>query len=279
MIKNNTIIKTALALTMFSSTVFANTANSAIKENSSKLLSETFNQKINVIETHKVKGFNGLNIVVIEDEKTKQQMPIFSNDEGSILIPFSTNIIAKDINSLGLEEILKKVVEHNTPLVDKLKNEAANKTVLEKEEMDKMIMAVLKETPTLTKQLTTGKSKNVTILLDPLCGYCKEKVQSSFEEFKDYNVNLVFVGMLHRDSVRKSSTLYEKWDDKMSFEEKIKLLQKYFDGKKLSDSELAKSNKKEVEIFTQKLGTLQLGEKFNNKKFAGNYGVPYIIKN
>lgn len=266
-----------IILATFTSSLIVSNLSADIKSTSSKLLSDMFKQEVEVLDVQKVKVLNGMNLLVVQDKKTKQMMPIFSNDAGTVLLPFTTNIITNNPEELKFEKLLEKINQNNEPIIEELKNKQHKNQFKIKTEMDKEILKLTKEYPSIVKTLQTGKNKKVTILLDPLCKYCKDKVLDNFNEYKDFNIDLVFVGLLHKDSGLRSSAILKEWNDKNSFDDKVNVIKKYFDISYKLTSDEQKNMNQDIQKFVSKLATLELSEEFDNTRFAGNYGVPYII--
>jgi len=274
------MLKKSLSIVLLSSLILSN-LSADVKSNVENLLIDTFKQDVKAVKSKKLPLINNMEFIIIEDKKTKQWMPILSNTEGTLLMPFSTNMITKDVKKLELETLINELNEHNKPIIEKLAKEEKEKAKISQEKlkkvMDKEILSLLEKDKTVIKQLQNGKKDNVTLLLDPTCRFCVEKVNSNFSEFKDKNINIVFVGVLGQEAVKRAANLEKQWDDKKTFDEKMVLLKKYFDRNNKLTSEEEKVDDKKIVEFLDKLAKVELSEEYNKEKFLGNYGVPYII--
>ena len=199
--------------------------------------------KINISQRQKVANTDFESVVLnVEIDGKKQEEILFTKD----------NLIVPD-----LIDIKSKISYRQAYEVKKFEEARENftqnaKATIQKE--DKVIRMGDKNKPA------------IYVFSDPECPFCREHLKEIKDELKDYQVNYILTPVHGKSAFEKSALIYKETQKAKNDEEKIAILNKYYDENiktlpKVSEKELAEAFK--------------LYEKYRS---LGLKSVPTIIK-
>lgn len=192
-------------------------------------------------------GIEGLNITVLQ-QPNGFRMPVLSSKDGKTIIGIPDVLISdNDTFKSTLKKIYQEVADYNGDISQK-----AVLDVFKKYDKTNVI-----------KLEGKNKSKTTYMVVDLNCPYCHQEIEKIDETLKDSNVDLLVIGALGMDSVKKAATFYEDIKTKKSQQDKIAFIKSAFE----------KTYKPKENINTASMITI--GEELAR---AGVNAVPYIIR-
>lgn len=192
-------------------------------------------------------GIEGLNITVLQ-QPNGFRMPVLSSKDGKTIIGIPDVLISdNDTFKSTLKKIYQEVADYNGDISQK-----AVLDVFKKYDKTNVI-----------KLEGKNKSKTTYMVVDLNCPYCHQEIEKIDETLKDSNVDLLVIGALGMDSVKKAATFYEDIKTKKSQQDKIAFIKSAFE----------KTYKPKESINTASMITI--GEELAR---AGVNAVPYIIR-
>lgn len=192
-------------------------------------------------------GVEGLNITVLE-QPNGFRMPVLSSKDGRTIIGIPDVLISDNDNFKNtLKKIYQEVADYNSNI------------------SEKAVLDVFKKYDKTNVIKLTGKdtSKTTYMIVDLNCPYCHQEIEKLDETLQHSNVDLLVIGALGMDSVKKAATFYEDIKTKKSEQDKIAFIKSAFE----------KSYKPKENINTTAM--MSIGEELAR---AGVNAVPYIIK-
>lgn len=192
-------------------------------------------------------GVEGLNITVLQ-QPNGFRMPVLSSKDGKTIIGIPDVLISdNDTFKATLKKIYEEVADYNSDISQK-----AVLDVFKKYDKTNVI-----------KLEGKNKSKTTYMIVDLNCPYCHQEIEKLDQTLKDSNVDLLVIGALGMDSVKKAATFYEDIKTKKSQQDKIAFIKSAFE----------KTYKPKENISTTDMITI--GEELAG---AGVNAVPYIIR-
>lgn len=192
-------------------------------------------------------GVEGLNITVLQ-QPNGFRMPVLSSKDGKTIIGIPDVLISdNDTFKSTLKKIYQEVADYNSDISQK-----AVLDVFKKYDKTNVI-----------KLEGKNKSKTTYMIVDLNCPYCHQEIEKIDETLKDSNVDLLVIGALGMDSVKKAATFYEDIKTKKSQQDKIAFIKSAFE----------KTYKAKENINTTNMITI--GEELAG---SGVNAVPYIIR-
>lgn len=192
-------------------------------------------------------GVEGLNITVLQ-QPNGFRMPVLSSKDGKTIIGIPDVLISdNDTFKSTLKKIYQEVADYNSDISQK-----AVLDVFKKYDKTNVI-----------KLEGKNKSKTTYMIVDLNCPYCHQEIEKIDETLKNSNVDLLVIGALGMDSVKKAATFYEDIKTKKSQQDKIAFIKSAFE----------KTYKPKENINTTNMITI--GEELAG---AGVNAVPYIIR-
>lgn len=192
-------------------------------------------------------GVEGLNITVLQ-QPNGFRMPVLSSKDGKTIIGIPDVLISdNDTFKSTLKKTYQEVADYNSSISQK-----AVLDVFKKYDKTNVI-----------KLEGKNKSKTTYMIVDLNCPYCHQEIEKIDETLKDSNVDLLVIGALGMDSVKKAATFYEDIKTKKSQQDKIAFIKSAFE----------KTYKPKQNINTTDMITI--GEELAG---AGVNAVPYIIR-
>ncbi len=226
-----------------SASLFA-ASNTEISDFYSKSIKAQFpNATISVGDRQKVgnTGFESV-IVTIAVDGQKQEQILFTKD--NIIVPDIIDL--KTRTSYAQEYEMKKFQEARANFTKNAKPVA---------QKEKMVIA-----------LGDKNKPAIYVFSDPECPYCREHLAQIKDELKNYQVNYILTPVHGRSAFEKSALIYKESKKAKNDDEKIAILNKYYDAKINSYPDASDSEVKEV---------ISLYEKYRS---LGLSATPTIIK-
>lgn len=233
------------------SLIFLGLANAAsFDEKLIKLIEKDTNTKVKVISKSDLKSSSDLLFVIIELEGNMQRIPLFATKNADMIVGMS-NIFFTNQSSdkKAISKQLKELEAHNE-----------NSQTIAAGELIKQ----LKPEQYITLNSKAKKAKTVFIIADPNCGYCKEEFRNIDERLKKQNINIVMVGILGEDSLKKAASVMSKIKSSDSENTKIEALKEVFSNTFKAPKDIDTTTIKETSDFLFKSGIIR--------------GVPYIYE-
>lgn len=189
----------------------------------------------------------GIQIISLE-QPNGLRVPVLASDDGKTVIGISDLLISDDDK---FKNALKKAYEDSTK---------HNKTIT-----DKQVLNIFKKYDKTYVLKLNGKngSKITYMVVDPNCPYCDQEIQKLDATLQNSNVQILVVGALGMDPIKKAASFYEALKSKKSQKDKVALLHSVFEK-----SYQANKNADTAEI-------IKIGRELSQ---AGVKGVPYIIR-
>lgn len=192
-------------------------------------------------------GVEGLNITVLQ-QPNGFRMPVLSSKDGKTILGIPDVLISdNDTFKATLKKTYQEVADYNASI------------------SQKAVLDVFKkyDKTNVVKLEGKNKSKTTYMIVDLNCPYCHQEIEKIDETLKDSNVDLLVIGALGMDSVKKAATFYEDIKTKKSQQDKIAFIKSAFE----------KTYKPKPNINTTDMITI--GEELAG---AGVNAVPYIIR-
>ena len=233
--------KIAMSLVILGAIGALNAAS--FEDNLTKLIEKQTQTKVKIISKSDLKSSKDLNA-------NKQRIPLFATKNGDMIIGLS-NIFFTAQNA-DEDMIAKKVAEieaHNE-----------NSQTIAAGELIKQ----LKPEQFITLKSSAKNAKTTFIIAAPNCGYCKEEFRKIDEKLKTQNINMVLVGILGEDSLKKAASVVSKIKSADSEKTKINALKEMFSNSFKAPKSIDTTAVKNTSDFLFKNGVIR--------------GVPYIYE-
>lgn len=191
-----------------------------------KLLNEKFNKNFEIIKAEPLS--NALSVVVVES----------SGERGMFVIENNTQRI------FNIEALVN---EPNKANVEMLRRTYAELTAYNASKKENAILDSIKKNKGISFSLGENKKGQVTyMVLDSMCPYCKDKVDTIEEEMKKGKMEIIIVGFLGEESAKRANYFYKNIVNAKNDKAKIELLKKVFNKNIRIEDEEANKNAQEA---------------------------------
>lgn len=233
------------------SLIFFGLVNAAsFDEKIANLIQQQTGTAVKIISKSDLKSSKDLKIVIIELDANKQRIPIFVTKNADTIIGMSNIFFTNnDSDKNIIEDKIKELESYN----ENIQNIAAGELIKQ-----------LKPEQFITLKSKAKNAKTVFIIADPNCGYCKEEFRNIDERLKTQNVNMVIVGILGEDSIKKAAWVVDKVKSSDSEKTKLNALKEVFSSTFKAPKNIDTTKVKETTDFLFKGGAIR--------------GVPYIYE-
>ncbi|PAF43145.1 hypothetical protein [Helicobacter sp. 11S02596-1] len=211
-----------------------------------KMIKDNEGLDVKVVDS-KPTNIKSIQIVSLE-QPNGLRIPVLASDDGKTIIGISELLISSD-------EAFKNALK--TAYQDATKH---NKTITDNQVL-KLFQKYQKNY--VLKLDGKNKSKTTYMVVDPNCPYCYQEIQKLDETLQNSNVEMLVVGALGMDSIKKAASFYEDIKNKKSQKDKIALLKAVFEKSYQPNQNV------DISAITS------IGKELAQ---AGVNGVPYIIK-
>ncbi|MDE6886554.1 MAG: hypothetical protein K2P17_05920 [Helicobacteraceae bacterium] len=222
----------------------------SFEDNVAKLIEKETQTKVKVVSTSDLKSNKDIKLVVIEIENNSQRIPMFATKNGNLIIGLSNIMFS---SSSADNEIIAKIAEESTKHNESSQQNAAGKLIDQ-----------LKPEQYVTLKSSAKNPGTYFIVADPNCGYCREEFKRVDEKLKTHNVNIVIVGILGEDSLKKAAYAVENIKSNMSEKDKLKKFKEIFSNSFKTPKSIDTTKVKETTEFLFKTGVIR--------------GVPFIYE-
>lgn len=222
----------------------------SFEDNVAKLIEKETQTKVKVISTSDLKSNKDIKLVVIEIENNSQRIPMLATKNGDLIIGLSNIMFS---SSSADNEIIAKVAEESTKHNESSQQNAAGKLIDQ-----------LKPEQYVTLKSSAKNPGTYFIVADPNCGYCREEFKRVDEKLKTHNVNIIIVGILGEDSLKKAAYAVENIKSDMSEKDKLKKFKEIFSNSFKTPKSIDTAKVKETTEFLFKSGVIR--------------GVPFIYE-
>lgn len=233
------------------SLIFFGLVNAAsFDEKIANLIQQQTGTAVKIISKSDLKSSKDLKLVIIELDANKQRIPIFVTKNADTIIGMSNIFFTNnDSDKNIIEDKIKELESYN----ENIQNIAAGELIKQ-----------LKPEQFITLKSKAKNAKTVFIIADPNCGYCKEEFRNIDERLKTQNVNMVIVGILGEDSIKKAAWVVDKVKSRDSEKTKLNALKEVFSSTFKAPKNIDTTKVKETTDFLFKGGAIR--------------GVPYIYE-
>lgn len=222
----------------------------SFEQNLLNLIEKQTQTKVKIISQSDLKASKDLKFVVIEIENNAQQIPLFATKNGDMIIGLS-NIFFTGFNAD--EEMIAKSIAAVETHNENSQSIAAGALIKQ-----------LKDSQFITLKSKAKDAKTVFIVADPNCGYCKEEFRNIDERLKTQNVNVVMVGILGEDSLKKAASVVSKVKSSDKEKTKLNAIKEVFSNNFKAPKTIDTKAVKETSDFLFKGGVIR--------------GVPYVYE-
>lgn len=233
------------------SLIFFGLVNAAsFDEKIANLIQQQTGTAVKIISKNDLKSSKDLKLVIIELDANKQRIPIFATKNADTIIGMSNIFFtSNDSDKNIIEDKIKELESYN----ENVQNIAAGELIKQ-----------LKPEQFITLKSKAKNAKTVFIIADPNCGYCKEEFRNIDERLKTQNVNMIIVGILGEDSIKKAAWVVDKVKSSDSEKTKLNALKEVFSSTFKAPKNIDTTRVKETTEFLFKGGAIR--------------GVPYIYE-
>lgn len=233
------------------SLIFFGLVNAAsFDEKIANLIQQQTGTAVKIISKSDLKSSKDLKLVIIELDANKQRIPIFVTKNADTIIGMSNIFFTNnDSDKNIIEDKIKELESYN----ENIQNIAVGELIKQ-----------LKPEQFITLKSKAKNAKTVFIIADPNCGYCKEEFRNIDERLKTQNVNMVIVGILGEDSIKKAAWVVDKVKSSDSEKTKLNALKEVFSSTFKAPKNIDTTKVKETTDFLFKGGAIR--------------GVPYIYE-
>lgn len=233
------------------SLIFFGLANAAsFDEKIADLIQQQTGTAIKIISRSDLKSSKDLKLVIIELKPNKQRIPIFVTKNADTIIGMSNIFFtSNDSDKNIIDDKIKELESYN----ENIQSIAAGELIKQ-----------LKPEQFIALKSKAKDAKTVFIIADPNCGYCKEEFRNIDERLKTQNVNMVIVGILGEDSIKKAAWVVNKIKSSDSEKTKLNALKEVFSTTFKAPKNIDTTKVKETTDFLFKSGAIR--------------GVPYIYE-
>lgn len=183
-------------------------------EDNVKSLLESQGAKVSIIETITLKDSKDLVLTIVEIDSNAQRVPLFATKDGNTIIGLSNIFFTKSSSD---EAAIKKALDSAMKYNENSQKIAAGK-----------LIGALKPEQYITLKSAAKNPKTMFIVADPNCGYCREEFKKIDTRLKTHNVNIIMVGVLGEDSMKKAAHLVNNTTSAMSERDKMSALREIF---------------------------------------------------
>ena len=240
--------KLAMSLMLLGAMGALNAAS--FEDNLTKLIEKQTQTKVKIISQSNLKASKNLKFVIVEIPDTTQRIPFFATKNGDMVIIYAEPFFA---NAKADEELVAKKIAELQEY-----NEGAQKRAVGN------LIKQLKPEQFITLKSKAKDAPTTFIIADPNCGYCKEEFRKIDERLKTQNVNVVLVGILGEDSLKKSASVVSKIKSADSEKTKLNALKEVFSNSFKAPKSIDTTAVKNTSDFLFKSGVIR--------------GVPYIYE-
>lgn len=183
----------------------------AFEDEVKSLLEAEMDMSVNIISVRELnKDFK---VVLVKIGKSNEIVPLLATKNGREVI-VAQALLSKDAKTT--ESYLKII---NEVMTQNKESGAAEAGKLIKQLKSEQYIALKSE---------AKNAKTMFIVSDPNCGYCKNEFRQIDEKLKTHNINMVMVGILGEDSLKKSAYAFSKLNAKSSQGDKMNVLKEIF---------------------------------------------------
>lgn len=228
-----------------------NALNAAsFEQNLINLIEKETATKVKIISKSDLKSSKDLKFVIIELDGNMQRIPLFATKNGDMII--------------GLSNIFLTSAKADEDLVAKNSAELQEYNESAQTRAAGALIEQLKPEQYITLKSSAKNAPTTFIVADPNCGYCKEEFRNIDERLKTQNVNMVMVGILGEDSLKKAASVMGKVKSGDSEKKKLNALKEVFSNTFKAPKSIDVAKIKETSDFLFKGGVIR--------------GVPYIYE-
>lgn len=240
--------KIAMSLVILGAIGVLNAAS--FEDNLTKLIEKRTQTKVKIISKSDLKSSKDLKFAIIELDANKQRIPLFATKNGDMIIGLSNIFFtAQNADEDMIDKKVEEIGAHNE-----------NSQTIAAGELIKQ----LKPEQFITLKSSAKNAKTTFIIADPNCGYCKEEFRKIDERLKTQNINMVLVGILGEDSLKKAASVVNKIKSADSEKTKLNALKEMFSNSFKAPKSIDTTAVKETSDFLFKNGVIR--------------GVPYIYE-
>ena len=240
--------KLAMSLVLLGAVGALNAAS--FEDNLTKLIEKQTQTKVKIVSQSNLKASKDLKFVIIEIPNTAQQIPLFATKNGDMIVGLSNIFFTAQS---GDEELIGKKVAEIEAHNENSQTIAAGALIKQ-----------LKPEQFITLKSKAKNARTTFIIADPNCGYCKEEFRKIDERLKTQNVNIVLVGILGEDSLKKAASVVSKIKSADSEKTKLNALKEVFSNSFKAPKSIDTTAVKDTSDFLFKSGVIR--------------GVPYIYE-
>ena len=222
----------------------------SFEQNLTNLIEKETATKVKIISKSDLKSSKDLKFVIIELEGNMQRIPLFATKNGDMIIGLSNIFFT---SAKADEELVAK----NSAELQEYNSSAQNRAAAE-------LIKQLKPQQYISLKSSAKNAPTTFIVADPNCGYCKEEFRKIDERLKTQNVNMVMVGILGEDSLKKAASVMSKIKSSDNEKTKLNALKEVFSNNFKAPKSIDTTAIKETSDFLFKSGVIR--------------GVPYIYE-
>lgn len=222
----------------------------SFEQNLTNLIEEETATKVKIISKSDLKSSKDLKFVIIELEGNMQRIPLFATKNGDMII--------------GLSNIFLTSAKADEDLVAKNSAELQEYNESAQTRAAGVLIEQLKPEQYISLKSSAKNAPTTFIIADPNCGYCKEEFRKIDERLKTQNVNIVMVGILGEDSLKKAASVISKVKSSDKEKTKLNALKEVFSNNFKAPKSIDTTAIKETSDFLFKSGVIR--------------GVPYIYE-
>lgn len=221
----------------------------SFEQNLTNLIEKETATKVKIISKSDLKSSKDLKFVIIELESNMQRIPLFATKSGEMIIMLSNFLTSAKADEDLIAKSSAELQEYN----QSAQTRAAG-ALIEK----------LKPEQYISLKSSTKNAPTTFIVADPNCGYCKDEFRKIDERLKTQNVNMVMVGILGEDSLKKAASVMSKVKSSDKEKTKLNALKEVFSNNFKAPKSIDTTVIKETSDFLFKSGVIR--------------GVPYIYE-
>lgn len=222
----------------------------SFEQNLTNLIEKQTQTPITIVNQSDLKSSKDLKFVVIEITSNAQRIPLFVTKNGDMVIGLSNIFFT---GSKTDEELISKKIAEIETHNENSQSIAAGALIKQ-----------LKDSQYIALKSSAKNAPTTFIIADPNCGYCKEEFRNIDERLKTQNVNMVMVGILGEDSLKKAASVMSKVKSSDKEKTKLNALKEVFSNTFKAPKSIDTTAIKETSDFLFKSGVIR--------------GVPYIYE-
>lgn len=222
----------------------------SFEQNLKNLIEKETATKVKIISTSDLKSSKDLKFVIIELEGNMQRIPLFATKNGDMIIGLSNIFLT---NAKADDDLVASKSAELQAYNESAQTRAAG-----------ALIEQLKPEQYITLKSSAKDAPTTFIIADPNCGYCKEEFRKIDERLKTQNVNMVMVGILGEDSLKKAASVVSKVKSSDNEKKKLNALKEVFSNTFKAPKSIDTTKVKETSELLFKGGVIR--------------GVPYIYE-